>query len=289
MGAWLMNLKGGGNPMIPGNVMIGNDSNHPGAGFFESRLSPLTIGDPDSGLQNSARAQNVTEDQFQVHLDLSKKLDKPFLERYDQKNVRAYTEMYNDAIKLMKSPDLAAFDISKESKETAKKYGDNQLGKGCLLARRLIENDVRFVEVTYGSWDTHNSNFVTLPEKAEILDQALSALLSDLKERGLLDDTLVVLATEFGRTPEINTNEGRDHHPQAFSCLFAGGGIKGGQVYGKTNEDGSKVLENHVKVPDFNATIGYALGLPLDQVLYSPSQRPFTLASKGKPIVSLFG
>ena len=145
------------------------------------------------------------------------------------------------------------------------------------------------VEVSFGSWDTHNANFVNVPDMAGKLDAALSTLLIDLQRRGMLDDTLVVLATEFGRTPEINANEGRDHHPQAFSCLLAGGGIKGGQVYGKTDERGSKVVENAVKVPDLNATIGYALGLPLDQVLYSPSMRPFTLADKGKPLVGLFG
>ena len=288
MGAWMLKLQGKDNPTIPGNILIGNDSNHPGAGFFESKLSPLIINDPDSGLQHSARPAGVSEDQFQFHLDLSRKIDQPFLERYDQKNVRAYTEMYNDAVRLMNSADLAAFDISKEPEASAAKYGDDAFGKGCLLARRLVENDVRFVEVSFGSWDTHNSNFVNVPDRAEILDSGISALLSDLEQRGLLDDTLVVLATEFGRTPEINANEGRDHHPQAFSCMLAGGGIKGGQVYGKSDERGAEVVENQVKVPDFNATIGYALGLPLDQVLYSPSMRPFTLAAKGKPLTSLF-
>lgn len=112
---------------------------------------------------------------------------------------------------------------------------------------------------------------------------------SDLERRGTLEDALVVLATEFGRTPVINANGGRDHHPQAFSCMLAGGGINGGQVWGKTDERGSKILEGKVRVEDFNATIGYALGLPLDQVLYSPSARPFTIADKGKPLVEIFG
>lgn len=140
-----------------------------------------------------------------------------------------------------------------------------------------------------GGWDTHNSNFVNVPTQAATLDTAFSALLDDLDRRGLLEDTLVVLATEFGRTPEINTNEGRDHHPQAFTCVLAGGGVKGGSVHGATDERGAKILDQPVKVQDFNATIGYALGLPLDQVLYSPSMRPFTVADKGKPLVGLFG
>ena len=289
MGAWMQKFNGKTNPEIPANVMIGNDSSHPGAGFFESSLSPIMIRNPEGGLQNIRMHASLNEDRFDFHRDLAMQLDAPFVEKYDQKNVRAYTDMYEDAVKLMRSKDLAAFDLSQEPDGLKERYGRSPFGQGCLLARRLVENGVNFVEVTLGGWDTHNSNFVNVPDKAEALDLALSTLLVDLERRGMLDDTLVVLATEFGRTPEINANEGRDHHPQAFTGLMAGGGIKGGQVYGKTDERGSKVVENAITVPDFNATIGYALGLPLDQVLYSPSMRPFTLAAKGKPVVDLFG
>lgn len=289
MGAWLLKFNGRGNPSLPGSVMIGNESSHPGAGFFESGFSPLTIRDPEGGLHNSAMAQGMTEERFRFHRSLAEKLDAPFLAKYPQKNVRAYTDMYDEAVKLMRSEDLAAFDISGESDAMKVRYGKNPFGQGCLLARRLLEHGVNFVEVDLGGWDTHNSNFVNVPEQAGLLDGALATLLDDLERRGLLDDTLVVLATEFGRTPEINSNEGRDHHPQAFTCVLAGGGVKGGTVYGETDETGSKILEKPVKVQDFNATIGYALGLPLDQVLYSPSMRPFTVADKGKPLVDLFG
>ena len=148
---------------------------------------------------------------------------------------------------------------------------------------------MRFVEVSFGSWDTHNANFTRVPELADELDAAMSTLLQDLQSHGLLDETLVVLATEFGRTPELNANDGRDHHPAGFSCVLAGGGIRGGQVFGATDERGDKVAEGAVSIPDFNATIGYALGLPLDTVVYSPSKRPFTVADKGKPVAQLFG
>lgn len=288
MGAWMLKFNGAANPALPGNVMIGNDSTHPGSGFFESSLSPLMIQDPESGLQNSSLRGGMTEESFDFHRNLAAKLDAPFVEKYDQRNVRAYTDMYDDAVKLMRSRDLVAFDISDEPDGLKERYGKNPFGQGCLLARRLIENDVNFVEVTMGGWDTHNSNFINVPDQASMLDAALSTLLLDLERRGLIDDTLVVLATEFGRTPEINANEGRDHHPQAFSCMLAGGGITGGRVYGKTDERGSKVVDKAIKVPDLNATIGYSLGLPLDQVLYSPSMRPFTVADKGKPVVELF-
>ena len=127
-------------------------------------------------------------------------------------------------------------------------------------------------------------------DKCEALDQGLAALIADLHSRGLLDETLVVLATEFGRSPTIQTdrNNGRNHYPQAFSCMLAGGGVKGGIKYGKTDDEGREVIEDMVEVPDFNATIAYALGIPLDKKTISPSSRPFTVADKGKPITALF-
>ena len=151
----------------------------------------------------------------------------------------------------------------------------------------IRDRNVRFVEVQLGGWDTHQNNFSRVPERCAVLDQALSALLDDLFRRGMLEETLVVLATEFGRTPKINVNEGRDHYPKAFSCMLAGGGIQGGQTWGSTDENGVEVIENKVEIPDFNATIAYALGLPLDQIIYSPTRRPFTLSNKGQPITQL--
>ena len=166
-------------------------------------------------------------------------------------------------------------------------YGDDNFGQGLLLARRLVERQVRFVEVQLGGWDTHQNNFTRVPERTAILDQALSSLLDDLSKRGMLDETLVVLATEFGRTPNINVNEGRDHYPKAFSCMLAGGGIRGGQVWGKTDDEGREVIDQRVEIPDLNATIAYCLGLPLDEIIYSPTRRPFTLSDKGQPLTKL--
>ena len=290
MGAWLQKFQDKGNPSLPGTVMIGNDSRHPGAGFFEARFAPMMINAPDDGLGNSRMNPVFAgETEFNNHLDISRKLDKKFAETYNLKKVRAYADMYDDAVKMMKSEELVAFNIDEEPEALRKHYGKDRFGQGCLLARRLVEHGVRFVEVTYGNWDTHNANFTKVPELCDELDAALSALLGDLENRGMLNDTMVVLATEFGRTPEINTNEGRDHHPKAFSCVLAGGGIKGGQIYGSSDERGYAVAEKQVSIPDFNATIAYGLGLPLDQVLYSPSKRPFTVVDKGRPIAELFG
>lgn len=288
MGAWLQKFQDRGNPTLPGSVMIGNDSRHPGAGFFESRFAPLMISDPEGGINNVKTNQWFTEERFHDRLNVAKQLDAKFAATYNTKNVRAYSDMYDDALKMMKSEELKAFDLSAEPEKLRAKYGQDTFGQGCLLARRLVEHGVRFVEVTFGSWDTHNANFTRVPELCEELDAALSTLLQDLESRGMLQETLVVLATEFGRTPEINANDGRDHHAPGFTCLLAGGGVRGGQVWGATDEIGSKVTENGVTIPDFNATIAYALGIPLDTVLYSPSKRPFTVSDKGKPVTQLF-
>ena len=288
MGAWLQKFQGKGNPDLPGTVVISNDSKHPGGGFFEASFQPLVLNDPSSGLQYSTRPASLAESDFDYRLNLSAKLNADFEKTYNQSAVRAYSDVYKDAVKVMKSADLTAFDLNAESAELQSEYGDTNFGQGCLLARRLVEHGVRFVEVSLGGWDMHQDIYARLPERISELDKALGALLGDLERRGLLSDTLVVLTSEFGRTPKINQNSGRDHYPKAFSSALWGGGVKGGQIYGKTDK-GIEVTENKVNVPDLNATIGYALGLPLDQVLFSPTKRPFTVADKGQPLTTLFG
>ena len=286
IGAWLLRMEGKTNRTLPGSVCIGGGSVGGGAGFMESKFAPLYVDSPTSGVPNSR--SNTSTNQFEDRLLLADKFDQAFHERYDQKKVRAYSDMYDDAVRLMKSEDLKAFDLSGESADVRAEYGDNGFGQGCLLARRLIENDIRHVEVTLGGWDTHTNNFQAVERLAGTLDKALGALLQDLERRGMIDETMVVLCTEFGRTPYVNENDGRDHYPKAFSALIAGGGIKGGSVHGQTDEMATEVVEGKCSVPDFNATIAYGLGLPLDQIIYSPSKRPFTIADKGQPITTLF-
>jgi len=287
MGAWMTRLDGRFNPTLPGAVVVSGGSRHPLSGFLSTTHQPLAIGNPNEGLKNIRRLWGMTEEKFEKGLRLSQKLDNTFTQKYDLGKVNAYSDMYDDAVRLMKSKDLKAFDLKEESQSTRESYGSDNFGQGVLLARRLVERQVRFVEVQLGGWDTHQNNFTRVPERCSILDQALSALLDDLSKRGLLEETLVVLATEFGRTPNINVNEGRDHYPKAFSCMLAGGGIRGGQVWGATDEEGREVIENKVEIPDFNATIAYTLGLPLDEIVFSPTRRPFTLSDKGNPITRL--
>lgn len=289
LGAWLNSMSGKTNSTLPGNIRIGGSNNAPGgAGFFDSKYEPLHLGSPDKGLPYVKRHHSINDVEMEERLQIAEMMDLSFHKKYPSKKVNAYSDVYSEAIKLMKSSDLEAFDLNKEPKNVRDRYGNSNFGKGCLLARRLVEHGVRFVEVTHGGWDTHSENHERLTELSNPLDQTVSALLDDLYYRGLLEETLVVIGTEFGRSPLLDNNAGRNHHPKAFSCVLAGGGIQGGQVYGATDESGDSVAENGVTVPDFNATIAYALGMPVDKVVYSPSGRPFQVAHKGQPITALF-
>jgi uncharacterized protein (DUF1501 family) len=262
-----------------------------GGGFFGAKYSAALIGSPDDGLQDSKRSDAVSAEDFDRRLSLADRMNSEFHNRYPNADVKAYEELYREAINLMKSKDLKAFDLSEESAGTRALYGSGRFAQGCLLARRLVENGVRFVEVQLAGWDTHVDNFTGVAGRCKEFDQAYAALITDLAKSGKLKNTLVVVATEFGHSPEIQTEhkDGRDHHPQAFSCLLAGGGIKGGVKHGLTDRSGSKVKEGLVSVQDFNATIAHALNLPYDTILMSPTKRPFKIADKGVPVSTLFG
>ena len=291
LGSWVVKLGGRLHPELPGFVAVNSSPDLTGGGFFGAKYSAAPIGRPNQGLQDSRRAGQVSKEDFSRRLSLADRLNKKFHDRYPNTDVKAYEELYREAIALMNSKDLKAFDLGEEDAATRKMYGSGNFAQGCLLARRLIEHDVRFVEVQLGGWDTHYDNFTAVEGRCQEFDQAYAALLTDLEKRGKLKDTLVVVATEFGRTPEIKADhgDGRDHHPSAFSCVLAGGGVKGGMKYGETDSSGGKIKKDKVSVQDFNATIAYALGLPHDLVIMSPTKRPFKIADKGSPVTSIFG
>lgn len=290
LGAWSALQLGKVNKTLPANVKIGGSSRGLGGGFLESKYAALPIGDPEAGLQYSTLPKGIEESRFRRRLGRLKRMNSQFTKTYDTKQSRAYASMYDEAVKLMKSKDLETFDLTKEDEATRQRYGMNPFGQACLLARRMVEKQVRFIEVSNGGWDTHGDNFERVEEKSQSLDQGMAALLGDLSSRGMLESTLVVLATEFGRSPTIQTarNNGRNHYPQAFTCLLAGGGIKGGLKYGSTDDEGREITEDMVTIPNFNATIATAMGLDLEKKTISPSERPFTVADKGKPITDLF-
>ena len=285
MGPWVTKLGGRLNEKLPGAVCIGGNRDG-GAGVLGSAFEPITIGNPATGLANSKTRSS--ESDFEHRRGLLDQLDQNFRARYPQESVQSYTRFYQEAVALMKSEDLKAFDISLESSEIKASYGASNFGMGLLLARRLVEAGVRFVEVTLGGWDTHNDNFEALEEKLPPVDKALAALFDDLKKKNLLNDVVVATASDFGRTPKINERDGRDHYPKVFTTMLAGGGIKGGQVYGESDAKGAAVKDMPVTPQDFNATIAYALGLSITKQVFSKIGRPFTIADQGKPLTSIF-
>ena len=304
MGPWAQTLLGKKHDTLPDSVVIGGGGEHPGAGFFGPALAPLPIGDPDKGVQNSKIYTGVDEDLFEKRLDLANTFDESFRRKFQTDEVKAYSQFYDETLKLMKSEDLATFDLTKEDKydEKTARYGATRVGKGAMLAKRLVSSGVRFVEVVSGGWDMHNDLWTAMQTTGGDLDKALGSLIDDLKAEGLFEKTLIVVGTEFGRTPVINANGGRDHHPRVFSTMFAGGGISGGQAYGSSDAKGIAVAENPVEPQDFNATIAYAMGLDLNKTIYAPSGRPFlvaghkrdatakveTIIPEGEPIMQLF-
>ena len=289
MGAWLQHFRGPGNPGLPGSVYVGNASRHPGAGFFSPELAPLFVNNPEKGLRDIELQKGLAKEQHNARMKLAGELDVDFVRTFGkQRNVTAHTGAYDGAYRMMASADIVAFDLTQEQESLRNDYGRDPFGQGCLLARRLVERGVHFIEVSLHGWDTHSNNFTATPDLCEKLDRGLAALVADLHARGMLKDTLVVVATEFGRTPKINQSLGRDHYPKAFSAALFGGGVKGGFVFGSTNKTAEEVEDNEITIPDFNATIGHALGLPLDETVLAPSGRPFKLADKGKPVTSVF-
>ncbi len=283
IGPWAETLLGKRGEILPDSVLIGQSTSN--AGFMDPSLSPLPIADPSGGVPNT---QLIVEgERFERRMQMAQKLGQQFTEKFKYTAPKSYVEYYNQANRLLKSDALKAFDISAETNRA--EYGENRLGQGCLLARKLVESGVRVVEVVSGGWDMHTNVAEGTADRLPELDVAVATLLKDLQERGLLESTLVAIGTEFGRTPDINMNAGRDHYPAAYSCVLAGGGIKGGTVYGETDGSGKKVKANPVKPGDFLATIGHGLGLNQEETVYSPTQRPFTFADKGVPVTAIYG
>jgi hypothetical protein len=189
----------------------------------------------------------------------------------------------------MHSEDATAFDLAQEPGEVRDAYGKSVFGQGCLLARRLIERGVPFIEVSLGTtsggagWDTHSDNFNQLKQLSGDLDAGWATLMQELDERGLLESTTILWMGEFGRTPKINANQGRDHFPNAWSCVLAGGGVAGGQAFGRTSEDGTTVADGQVGAADVLATLCEALGVPADASQMSNLGRPISI-TEGTPI-----
>lgn len=257
------------------------------AEFLGKEYSPYVIKDVKKPLQNINKYATVNDSRFNERVNLLKDIDDNFYKEKGVDDINEHKIIYEKSIRMMNSPLIKAFDISEESDVIKQAYGDNDFGKGCLMARRLVEAGVKFVEVTLDGWDTHTDNFSRSANLAKQLDPAFSTLVQDLSQKGMLDKTLVICMGEFGRTPAINANDGRDHYPDAFACAIAGGGIRGGRVYGETNDDGNQIVSNPVPPENLFATLCHQLGIDYNKVNYSPVGRPLKYVNDGKVIEEL--
>lgn len=294
LGSWIARLSGREmRDGLPPYLHVGSLGGHPGSGFLEAKFSPVPIEDANAGLRNTRLVNGESLTAIRKRIDLANQLDTAFVQRYATEDVKAYADLYADASRLIESKELEAFDLKKEKDITRAAYGQDGFGQGVLLARRLVENGSQFVEVDLGGWDTHTNNHQGVAARAAVLDRTLAALLDDLEKRGMLATTLVAVVSEFGRSPELDASAGRNHHPIAFSTVLAGGGIHGGQVYGKTDATGREVAENKVTVHDFNATIAQLMGVDPAQSVSAAGGRELTLsgpktsATRGQPIKAL--
>jgi hypothetical protein len=268
-----------------------------GAGFLGPRHAPLIVGEDGAGFVVNGQRGNDVDVQLKVaDLDLPRGVDnrraanrvkllddqeQDFLRDRDGVSSQSHNTAYRRAVTMMRSKAVEAFNLSEEPAKLRDSYGRNLFGQGCLLARRLVERSVPFIEVTLNGWDTHQQNFDQVKRLCGVLDPAWSTLMSDLKDKGLLDSTLVVWMGEFGRTPKINGGQGRDHWAVSWSTVLAGGGIKGGQAVGKTNESGMEVVERPTSTPDLLATVCCALGVDPTKQNASNVGRPIRLVEPG--------
>jgi hypothetical protein len=273
---------------LPSFVGIGPGAAAVGSGFLGAAYSPFVVGDPNRMPANVQVLGMVGAERFGRRLDLMRDLEQDFAESGGRPRVERHATLYGQAARLVRSPRLSAFDLSREQGAVRDRYGRTPFGQGCLLARRLVEQGVTFVEVESNGWDTHQDNFTRTRSLVDQVDPAFAALLADLRERGLLERTLVVWMGEFGRTPRINANRGRDHHPRAFSVALAGGGVRGSRVVGATNAAGTEVTERPVTVPDLFCTFCHALGINPRREHMTAVGRPSRIVDGGQPVRELF-
>lgn len=273
---------------LPHFVSVGNAAGSIGSGFLGMNVAPFVVNNPQQMPNNVQLPRNVSEQRFGRRLDLLQDLQDDFAANGGANRVDDNKVVVQNAARLVRSPRLKAFDLSQETDAVRDRYGRTQFGQGCLLARRLVEEGVTFVEVESANWDTHQDNFAGVARLRDQVDPGMAALIGDLKERGMLDRTLVIWMGEFGRTPTINPRNGRDHYPRAFSVALAGGGVKGGRVIGSTTADGRDVAERKVTVPDLFCSFCKSLGINPRKENRGPFNRPIKIVEEGHVVQELF-
>ena len=268
---------------IPPFVSIGGASEGPG--FLGMAYAPFQV--DSNGRVRDARA-NVSDARMNDRMRLLDLLERRFVRENRGPAAAEHAKVLRSTVSLMTSKQMEAFNIQGEAESVRQWYGNSAFGRGCLMARRLVETGVPFVEVNLGGWDLHQDCFNRLQSKLPEMDVAMSALVEDLATRGLLQQTVVLWMGEFGRTPRINGNAGRDHWARSWSVVLGGGGIEGGRVVGATNEDGTRVTTEPYSSEDLMATVCQTLGISLETVFTAANGRPMKIAGGGKVIAELF-
>jgi uncharacterized protein (DUF1501 family) len=258
-----------------------------GSSFLGVTYAPFVVTDPTRPPDNLAAP--VRGDRVRRRLELLRELEEPFAKGGAREQVREHQALYGQTAQMVLSPRVKAFDLDAEPEALREAYGRTPFGQGCLMARRLVEAGVTFVEVQSSGWDTHSNELEGLKKLIPPVDQGTAALLTDLRLRGLLDSTLVIWMGEFGRTPRVNLTAGRDHYPQAFSLALAGCGVKGGQVIGSTDRLGTEVTDRPVTVPDLFCTFCQALGIDPRKENQSNVGRPLKIVEGGEAVNEVFG
>ncbi len=271
------------------------------SGFLGPQHAPLMVGEvnnfnfnPQAGqdYDQNLRVQDMAHPEagprFDARINILQDMERDFAQRHQTVAARSHETAVDRAVRLMRTTARSAFNINEEPDRLRDAYGRNLFGQGCMLARRLVERGVPFIEVTLGAmpgnpiaWDTHGQNFQNVQRLSEILDPAWATLMDDLRDRGLLDTTTIVWMGEVGRTPRINQGQGRDHYPNAWSTVIAGGGVRGGQAFGRTSADGTTVEDPRpISVPDFLSTVFGCLGVDHTNTNMSNVGRPIPIADR---------
>jgi len=269
---------------IPPFVSVGGAS--VGPGFLGMTYSPFVV---DSNGNIRDLNMGIDPTRLSQRLQMLAAIEDKFIKESRGGSALDHNKILDKTVKLMTSKQMEAFKVAKEPDEVRERYGNTGFGRGCLMARRLVEMGVPFIEVDMGGWDNHAGIFTTLEnQKLPELDKAMSALVEDLNDRGLLQDTAIIWMGEFGRTPNINGNGGRDHWARSWSVVVGGAGFKGGVVVGQTNEDGKEIITDPYTSQDLMASVLSSLGISLETTFTSKNGRPMKIANSGKVIKELF-
>jgi hypothetical protein len=261
-----------------------------GAGFLGMSHSPFMVQNPNAPVANLRPPGGVSGDRLARRLSMLGMIENNFIAQRRGVASIDHKAVYGKTVRMMNSRYARALSVQDEPAAVRDAYGRGSFGSGCLMARKLVEQGVTFVEVGLGGWDTHSDAFDTLQSRLlPELDKGMGALVADLAQRGLLESTMVVWMGEFGRTPRINQNGGRDHWPRSWSVVMGGGGVKGGLVVGATDKDGVDVTDAPTKVMDIVATMTKTMGIPLDTLYTTPRGRPMRVVDGGAPIAALVG